>query len=234
MARDKLVQAHVPLVAAIAGKYCRFGSQYEDLISEGILGLMRAAARYDAERNVRFSVYAAFWIRAFIRRYTLASRSIVGTPSTRGARRAIARLATTEREFRHKHGVEATTDQLASMLNVKPSEVHDAIAVLRHSDITLTTEPGALDIASDTPNAEELLGTAEEQRQVLNSITHVLRVLNGRDLLIAQKRLLADERTPLSAIGTELGISHERVRQLETRILERMRRALAEPARQVA
>jgi len=98
-ALSSLLVSHVRLVLSIAQKYTRHGLPIDDLVAEGNLGLVEAARRFDRSRGTRFSTYAAWWIRALIRRYTMSNRRIVGTPSTRAARRLLSSMRATQRRL---------------------------------------------------------------------------------------------------------------------------------------
>ena len=111
-ALDALLVSHVRLVLSIAQKYRRHGLPVDDLVAEGNLGLVEAARRFDRARGTRFSTYAAWWVRALIRRYTIANRRIVGAPSTRAARRLLSNLRETQRRLAAELGRVATREEI--------------------------------------------------------------------------------------------------------------------------
>ena len=230
--------AHMRLVIAMAGKFRYFGLSMSDLIQEGHIGLLEAAARFEPERQVRFYTYATWWIRASMQDYILRNWSIVrgGTSSAQKAlffnlRRLRARLAQGDSQLTS----EAVHQEIAAALGVSTADVRTMDARLSSSDISLQAplsggdEVGAsrMDfLASDAPLPDEQVGDlidGERRRRWLND---ALGQLNEREMKIIRARRLADDSATLEELGTDLGISKERVRQIENRALEKLRTAL--------
>lgn len=227
-ALDALLVSHVRLVLSIAQKYTRHGLAIDDLVAEGNLGLVEAARRFDRSRGTRFSTYAAWWIRALIRRYTMSNRRIVGAPSTRAARRLLSSMRTTQRRLAAELGQPATREQVAAALDVSADDVATVEAALSGRDISLApaADGFTFDLVSESATPEE--AASENEAAALNrqSVRDALERLEDRERLIIERRVLEDDRATLACIGEELGLSRERVRQLELRARKKLREAL--------
>ncbi|GAA0260685.1 RNA polymerase factor sigma-32 [Methylorubrum aminovorans] len=239
-ALHRLISAHMRLVIALAGRFRHYGLPMADLVQEGHVGLMEAAARFEPERDVRFSTYATWWIRASIQDYILRNWSIVrgGTSSAQKAlffnlRRLRARLmqSTEEQVGSEIHG------RIASAIGVSREDVALMDARLSGPDMSLNAPVGEESEASSermdflVDNAalpDETVSALVDGERRLVWLRQALTVLSERELRILRERRLAEDQATLEALGHRLGISKERVRQIENRALEKLRRALAE------
>jgi RNA polymerase sigma-32 factor len=238
-ALHRLTQAHMRLVIAIASRFRNFGLPMGDLIQEGHVGLLEAAARFEPDREVRFSTYATWWIRASIQDYILRNWSIVrgGTSSAQKAlffnlRRLRARLAQTS-DQRPRQLVYA---EIATAIGVSKADVEVMDSRLSGPDMSLNapihegeggTAADRQDFLVDTvPLPDETVGEAIDGERRLTWLRSALNVLNARELRIVEERRLRDDGATLEALGETLGISKERVRQIENRALEKLRAAL--------
>lgn len=191
---------------------------------------MKAARDFDPERGSRLAVYAAWWIRAYLRSHTLANRRIVRGPSTRNARKAMAGLGKTERALGQQNGERPDCETMARALGVSLSDIEDARSVLRKRDMPygVARDGRAFDLASDEPSPEAIVARADEQREAMQLVQRALSRLEPRAQRILRERYLArGEATSLADLGRELGISRERVRQLEGQAKAAVRAALA-------
>ncbi|WP_425089970.1 RNA polymerase factor sigma-32 [Stappia sp.] len=237
-ALDRLSLSHMRLVIAVAAKYRNFGLSMSDLIQEGHIGLLEAASRFEPEREVRFSTYATWWIRASIQDYILRNWSIVrgGTSSTQKAlffnlRRLRAKLSSgttrvTETEL---------VGKIAETMGVKVADVATMSARLSGPDTSLNAPVMESDgssadrqdfLVSDDPLPEEMVGGAIDTERRTLWLESALGVLSERELRIVRERRLSEDGATLEALGHKLGISKERVRQIESRALEKLREAL--------
>ncbi|GEL43256.1 RNA polymerase factor sigma-32 [Methylorubrum extorquens] len=239
-ALHRLISAHMRLVIALAGRFRHYGLPMADLVQEGHVGLMEAAARFEPEREVRFSTYATWWIRASIQDYILRNWSIVrgGTSSAQKAlffnlRRLRARLmqSTEEQVGSEIHG------RIATAIGVSREDVALMDARLSGPDMSLNAPVGEESEASSermdflVDNAalpDETVSALVDGERRLIWLRQALTVLSERELRILRERRLAEDQATLEALGHRLGISKERVRQIENRALEKLRRALAE------
>jgi RNA polymerase sigma-32 factor len=222
----------------MAAKFRHFGLPIGDLVQEGHVGLLEAAARFEPEREVRFSTYATWWIRAAMQDYILRNWSIVrgGTSSAQKAlffnlRRLRARLAcgtgplTSEALYRHvsiKLGVpEADVARMDSRLSAPDSSLNVPLA-----------EEGSEErqdfLVDEEPLPDEIAGEAIDVERRSIWLHAALSSLNERELKIIERRRLTDEGATLEELGTALGISKERVRQIEARAMEKLKAALVE------
>lgn len=239
-ALHRLISAHMRLVIALAGRFRHYGLPMADLVQEGHVGLMEAAARFEPEREVRFSTYATWWIRASIQDYILRNWSIVrgGTSSAQKAlffnlRRLRARLMQSTEE---QVGSEIHS-RIATAIGVSTKDVALMDARLSGPDMSLNAPVGEESEASSErmdflvdgaalPD-ETVTATVDGERR-LSWLKQALTVLSERELRILRERRLAEDQATLEALGHRLGISKERVRQIENRALEKLRRALAD------
>ncbi|MCS6799709.1 MAG: sigma-70 family RNA polymerase sigma factor, partial [Myxococcota bacterium] len=136
-ALERLVATHLRLVVSIARRYTGGGASLEDLVGEGLLGLVEAVRRFEIDRGTRFGTYAAWWVRAYVRRYALANRRIVGAPTTRAGRRLMARLRRTEWEIAQRTGRPALRSEVARALDVSEEDVALVQALLGTRDVAL-------------------------------------------------------------------------------------------------
>ncbi len=237
-ALDQIAGSHMRLVIALATRFRHYGLPVADIIQEGHVGLLEAAARFDPEREVRFSTYATWWIRASIQDYILRNWSIVrgGTSSTQKAlffnlRRLRAQLSRTGTENQAK-----MFDQIGKAVGASPADVEMMNARFSGPDVSLngpvhgddtsdSAERG--DFLVDTsPLPDETVGADIDSERRNNMLQSALTQLSERELRIVRERRLREEAVTLESLGAQLGISKERVRQIETRALEKLRRAM--------
>ncbi len=236
-ALHRLTSAHMRLVIAIAARFRNFGLPMGDLIQEGHVGLLEAAARFEPDREVRFSTYATWWIRASIQDYILRNWSIVrgGTSSSQKAlffnlRRLRARLAQ-KPDQRPRNAVFA---EIAGAIGVSADDVALMDSRLSAPDTSLNapvreseSDGNRQDFLVDrVPLPDETVGEAIDTERRLTWLHSALTVLNERELRIVRERRLRDEGATLESLGASLGISKERVRQIENRALDKLREAL--------
>jgi RNA polymerase sigma-32 factor len=238
-ALDRLTSAHMRLVIAIAARFRNFGLPMGDLIQEGHVGLLEAAARFEPDREVRFSTYATWWIRASIQDYILRNWSIVrgGTSSSQKSlffnlRRLRARLAQSA-DQRPRRAIFA---EIANALGVSVGDVEVMDSRLSAPDTSLNAPLHEADesntsnrqdfLVDDAPLPDETVGDEVDRERRTIWLRSALTVLNERELRIVKERRLRDEGATLEQLGESLGISKERVRQIENRALEKLREAL--------
>lgn len=215
----KLIESSLPFVIAIAREYRRWGIPLEDLVQQGNLGLLKAASKFDPEKKCRLITYAAYWIRAEIRDYVVRSYRIVRLGTTRTERRAM-------RAFRRK-AVESP-QALAEESGMPLARAKQLWPLLARGDLSLdatySDAPTALERMSyKQPTPEEAVARAETVDQVRAELDSALASLTDREQRIVEARILADEPCTLEALGREMGVSKERVRQLEVRAREKLR-----------
>ncbi|MEZ5997411.1 MAG: RNA polymerase factor sigma-32 [Hyphomonas sp.] len=235
-ALHELTGAYRRLVIAIAAKFRNYGLPMADLVSEGHVGLMMAAARFDPDRAVRFSTYASWWVRASIQDYVLRNWSIVRTGTTSSQkslffnlRRLRARIDDTGDGMMSPENAKWVADHLG----VPERDVEIMASRLSGGDRSLNA-PLAVDgdgewqdlLEDESVRPEEEAIARTDTRRRKEWIADALKALTPRETLIIRQRRLADETVTLETLGQELGISKERVRQIEHQALTKLRKAL--------
>lgn len=240
-ALHELAEAHMRLVISLAVKFRHYGLPVPDLIQEGHVGLLEAAARFDPEREVRFSTYATWWIRASIQDYILRNWSIVrgGTSSAQKALFFNLRRLRAKLSIGNEHnGSSVLYGEIAKALGVARADVETMDTRLSGPDISLNAPVADADNAAPSerieflvdsqPLPDETVGSAIDTDRRLGWLKDALKRLSEREYNILRERRLNDESMTLEELGTQLGISKERVRQIESRAMEKLRMALVE------
>jgi RNA polymerase sigma-32 factor len=239
-ALHKLAQAHMRLVIALAARFRNYGLAMADLIQEGHVGLLEAAARFEPERDVRFSTYATWWIRASIQDHILRNWSIVrgGTSSAQKAlffnlRRLRARIS---QAAGSGASMDAVYGEIAVAVGVSKNDVQAMAVRMSGNDVSLNApltdaDGGASSDRMDFLVDAQPLPDAIVEEQIdgdrrLSWLKSAFAVLNDREARIIRERRLQDDAATLESLGERLGISKERVRQIENRALEKLKRAL--------
>jgi RNA polymerase sigma-32 factor len=223
-AGDKLITACLPLVIAIALEYRRWGVPLEDIVQQGNLGLLHAARKFDTSRECRLATYAAYWIRAEIRDYVVRAYRVVRLGTTKSERRAL-------RAYRKTR--ESDPETLASMSGMTPEKVQWLLPLLSGREASLDArvdDHGALGdrLPAAAPTPEDEAAAHERAGLARDAITVALRDLSERERMIVRARLMSDEPRTLQDLGVELGVSKERVRQIEERACLKLRAKLEE------
>ena len=247
-ALHELAAAHMRLVIALASRFRHYGLPLADLIQEGHVGLLEAAARFEPERDVRFSTYATWWIRASIQDYILRNWSIVRGGTSSAQKALFFNLRRLRAKLSQNPGTGNTSmfATIALAIGVSPADVELMDARLSGSDVSLNAPLSDADssgtservdfLVDDKPLPDETVGEQIDSDRRIHWLHEALGVLSERELKIVRERRLADEAATLEALGERLGISKERVRQIENRALDKLRKALGAadaPARAV-
>ena len=232
----RLVTANLRLVVKIAYEYRRAYRNMMDLIQEGNIGLMQAVKRYDPYRGVKLSSYSAWWIRAYMLRFILNNWRLVKIGTTQAQRKLFFNLSK-EKAKLAAMGIEPSHAEIARRLNVDTKDVIEMDRRLARGDASLdspisegdgrtTTRMELLPAPSESP--DELTAGAELQEMVRQRLDRFRTTLAGKDLVIFEQRMVADEPLTLQKLGEQFGVSRERVRQLEARLSGRLREYLKE------
>lgn len=231
-AMTELVRAHLRLTMHVALRYTSGTVRLEDLLSEGAIGLCEAAHRFDPAHGTRFATYAAWWVRAHVRTFALKNRRLVALPSTRSARVVLGRSTRMQSTLTASLGRPPTREELAAALDVEVADVDLVHGALAARDLSLTpVDDGPTPtLTAPTPTPEEAVEQAEAQTRAREAVERALAALDPREHEIVRRRFLDDEGQTLRTIGAKMGLSRERVRQLELRAKDKMRRELGRVA----
>ncbi|HEY0882548.1 MAG TPA: RNA polymerase factor sigma-32 [Archangium sp.] len=233
----RLVASNLRLVVKLAHEYHRNPLSLLDLVQEGNIGLMQAVKKFDPERGVKLSSYAAWWIRAYILRYIMDNWKMVKLGTTEAQRKLFFKLRQ-EQERLLKQGIEVTPKLLAERLNVTEQDVVEMDQRLGNDEMSLDAPVGGSDddkttrgdrfLPSGQQGADEALGNSELKELFRTKLAKFSEGLNEKDRYIFEKRLTADEPMTLQDIGAHYGVSRERARQLEAALMDRMRKYMRE------
>lgn len=239
-ALHKLTSAHMRLVISVAGKFRYFGLSMSDLIQEGHVGLLEAAARFDPAREVRFSTYATWWIRASIQDHILRNWSIVRGGTSSAQKSLFFNLRRLRAKLTQANGgvpTHETFTEIASAIGVSVKDVANMNSRLSGPDMSLNAPLTESDgesadrqdfLVDETPNQGVTVPEAMDRERRSSWLKSAMTVLSERELRIVRERRLSEEGATLESLGNSLGISKERVRQIECRALEKLKTALVE------
>ena len=235
-ALHELVRSYMRLVISTAGRFKHYGLPMADLVQEGVVGLKQAAARFEPERDVRFSTYAAWWIRSAMQDFILRNWSVVRTGTTAAQKSLffnLRRLRAKIDDGRYASLDDAGKAYIAQELSVDVREVEAMEMRLTGGDQSLnaTIAPTGEDawqdfLADERPGPEEIVTGAHDSKQRSRWLALSLAELSERERTIIHERRLREDGRTLEELGVRLGISKERVRQIEHRALQKLKLAL--------
>ncbi len=235
-ARRRLIEANMRHVVAIARKYRRYPVPFEDMLAEGAMGLLVALDRFDPEKGVRLVTYASYWIRAYIFQAIIREwrRGKTGLGMTRS--KTFFRI----RRIRASYGARFGDDErhmegMARELEVSPESLREMLDHIETSDVSMDSDrTGDVDgwsglherLASSDPDPEMETASSQDRLRVRAAVSRAMQVLDERERLVATARLMEEDPRTLAELGRRMGVSRERARQIETRALEKLGRAL--------
>ncbi|MCA2014253.1 RNA polymerase factor sigma-32 [Cereibacter sphaeroides] len=241
-ALHRLVTAYMRLAISMASRYRRYGAPMSDLIQEAGLGLMKAAERFDPDRGVRFSTYAVWWIKASVQDFVMRNWSMVRTGSTTSQkalffnmRRVQAELAREARQTGESLEPDEMLVRVAERIGVPLADVLMMEGRLSGGDLSLNAKPSGEDdghewidtIEDESLPQGEAVADRQDTRVLRGWLADAMAALNPRERAIVAARKLGEAPRTLESLGDELGLSKERVRQIEAAALAKMKRDLA-------
>jgi RNA polymerase sigma-32 factor len=236
VALHELVRAYTRLVVATAARFRNYGLPMGDLVQEGNVGLMQAAARFEPDREVRFSTYAAWWIRSAMQDYILRNWSIVRTGTTAAQKSLFFNLRRLRAKIDDVSGRPLSREgreKIARELKVEIGEVESMEMRLAAADQSLNApisdggEDDWQDFLPDSrPNPEDVVIGLRDNETRSRWLGEALRELSPRERTIIHQRRLREQGATLEELGRELGVSKERVRQLEHRAMLKLRESM--------
>ncbi len=227
----RLVSSNLRLVVKVAMDFQKYWMQnFMDLIQEGNVGLVQATKKFDPYRGVKFSYYAAYWIRAYILKFIMDNWRLVKIGTTQAQRKLFFSL-NKEKKLLESQGFKPEVKLLAERLNVKESEVIEMGQRMDNWDVSLEA-PVRSDsedeqknfLPHEGPGVEEMVASQEMRERLATVLADLSTRLNEKEQVILTTRLLSDEPKTLQTIADEFNISRERVRQIESNLLKKLRK----------
>ena len=249
-ALHKLVNAYLRLGVSMARKFARYGAEQADLVQEAVIGLMKAAERFDPDRGVRFSSYATWWIKASLQDFVLRNHALVRLGSTAPQKSLYFNLARLRAKYQRKAEQSGQsvnhTEMLAYIameLNVPLHDVEMMEQRLSGGSVSLNAarqqdgegEDMLSSLPDPAPQAEQTVTNTVDSLKVSAWLSEALAGLNAREERILRARMMTDQPRTLESLGVELSVSKERIRQIETQALQKLRAIIAaNPAKRAA
>ena len=239
---QKILNSYLRLAVSFARKYVNYGLPLDDLIHEGVLGIMHALEKFDISKDFRLSTYASWWIRASIQDYILKNWSVVKTGSTASQKALFFNLRKIKQQISDvssEYMGQNEINKVSEILNVKNLEVQNMESRLSGGDVYLNQKIDSEsdnDLMSllndDRPNPEETLEDLNDGKLKKVFIEKAISTLNDREKTIIKLRKLKEKSITLDELGQMLKISKERVRQIETKALEKLKTAILDISQQ--
>lgn len=229
-ASEKLIRANLRFVAKVAYRYASSGHDMMDLIQEGNLGLLRALKHFDPEKGYKFITYGVWWIHAYLKTYLITNQSQVKFGTT-GAQRNLYFKLRGEKAKQMALYNEIDYDELSSILGEDKQAIMDADARLAQKDFSLQSMIGEdgettfQDMLADRGMSALELAENRDRKDGIDEALSKLS-LNGKEWAILEKRLKSLDPLTLNELGQEFGVSRERIRQIESRLKDKIRREL--------
>ena len=233
-AAHQLVTSHLRLVAKIAMGYRGYGLPVAELISEGNIGMMQAVKRFDPERGFRLATYAMWWIRASIQEYILHSWSLVKMGTTAAQKKLFFNLRKLKGQMKAIDEGDLSPEnvkEIASRLDVPEHEVMSMNSRLSGPDLSLNAPRSAESdgewqdwLVDECQDQEQVYADREELNERSKLLLAAMEKLNPREQYIIQKRRLSESAATLEELGSEFGISRERVRQVEAKAFDKLQK----------
>ena len=234
-ATDRLITSHFNYVVKLAKGYRRSGVPMSDLIQEGMVGLVQAVKKFNPDKKVRLSTYAMWWIRASMQDHIVRSWSLVRLSTTSAQKSLYLNLRRLTGEL--IDGADALSDEivarLAERFETTASDVRNLARRMASKDQSLDAQISGRGgdvwmnvLASNEPNAEEVLETKGEKKELYNIITKALSSLSDREQFVIRQRYLLEAKKTFASLGQDLGLSKDRVRQIEASALKTLQEIL--------
>ncbi len=229
-AAEILVTSNLRFVVKVAAEYTRFGAKLIDLIQEGNVGLMHAVREFNPYKDVRLITYAVWWIRGYIQEYLMRQYSLVRIGTTPTQRKLFYQLQRQKEEL-DRMGPAAAVAQISGRLGVAPEEVRNMQQRLGSRDVSLDKPVSDsqeetfinLQAAAEEISTDDQLGNMQQLHLLRDQIEGLRPDLNEREQMVLDERLLAEDPLTLQEIGEKYQITREAVRQIEQRLIEKLR-----------
>ena len=239
---QKILNAYMRLAVSFAKKYTNYGLPLDDLIHEGILGIMHAIEKFDVSKNFRLSTYASWWIRASIQDYILKNWSVVKTGSTASQKQLFFNLKKIKKQIMDQSREFMGQDEInivSKMLGTKSLEIQNMESRLASGDLFLNQPIGDEDgndlmslLPDSSKNPEEVTESYFDNKSKNNWLFKAIDKLNDREKFIIKCRKLKEKSITLDELGKKLKISKERVRQIENKALQKLKKVILDISQQ--
>ncbi len=231
----KLITANLRFVVKVAFEYKSYGIKLLDLIQEGNIGLMMAVKKFDPYKGYRFISYAIWWIRAYIQNFIIKTWSLVKIGTTQAQKKLFYKIGKVRKALESNEGNEKKYDILAKDLEVHKEDIIEMEQRMSSRDLSLDApfdeghELTHLELLQESsPNQEEALAHEEEKKIREREITTAMKRLNEKEIYVIKNRIMSDTPLTLQEIGDHLKLSRERVRQIESEALKKLRKEFGE------
>jgi RNA polymerase sigma-32 factor len=229
-AAQKLITSNLRFVVKVAFEYKSYGMKTIDLIQEGNIGLMSAIRKFDPHRGYRLISYAIWWIRAYIQNYIIKNWSLVKIGTTQAQKKIFYKIGKVRKELESEEGNEKKFKRLAAEMDVKAKDIMEMEQRMSSRDLSLNAsfdedqKLAHIDLLQeDSPNQEEILALEEEKKVRERVILNAMKHLNEKEIYVIKNRIMSDSPLTLREIGDHLKLSRERVRQIESEALKKLK-----------
>ena len=230
---DKLVTSNLRFVVKVAFEYKTYGIKLLDLIQEGNIGLMMAVKKFNPYKWYRFISYSVWWIRAYIQNFIIKSWSLVKIGTTQAQKKLFYKIGKVIKALEANGESEAKYEHLASDLDVTKADIVEMVQRMAARDLSLDSplddnqELTHLDLLQESSlNQEESLALEEERKIREEEVLGAMKHLNQKEEYVIKNRIMSDSSLTLREIGNHLNLSRERVRQIESEALKKLRKGM--------
>jgi len=230
-AAQKLITSNLRFVVKVAFEYKSYGAKLQDLIQEGNIGLMMAVKKFDPYKGYRFISYAIWWIRAYIQNFIIKTWSLVKIGTTQAQKKLFYKIGKVRKALESDGADERKYERLAKDLDVAKEDIIEMEQRMSARDLSLDApfdegqELTHLDLLrEESPNQEEAIAQEEEKRIREREVQNAMTRLNEKEVYVIKNRIMAEEPLTLQQIGDHLKLSRERVRQIESEALKKLKK----------
>jgi len=233
-AAHKLITSNLRFVVKLAFEYKSYGVKLLDLIQEGNIGLMMAVKKFNPYKGYRFISYAVWWVRAYIQNFIIKTWSLVKIGTTQAQKKLFYKIGKVRKALESEGVMDKKVEMLAKDLDVAKEDIIEMEQRMSSRDLSLDNpfdddhELTHLNLLQEgTVNQEEALAQEQEKKVVEQEVSNAMRNLNDKEKYVIQNRVMADTPLTLQEIGSHLKLSRERVRQIESEALKKLKRELS-------
>jgi RNA polymerase sigma-32 factor len=231
---QKLITSNLRFVVKVAFEYKSYGIKVLDLIQEGNIGLMMAVKKFDPYKGYRFISYAIWWIRAYIQNFIIKNWSLVKIGTTQAQKKLFYKIGKVRKALESNQENEKKYEVLANDMDVAKEDIIEMEQRMSSRDLSLDApfddnqELSHFDLLKETsPNQEEVFGEEEEKKMLEGEVQDAMKRLTDKEEYIIKSRIMTDSPLTLQEIGNQLKLSRERVRQIESEALKKLKKEMS-------